>query len=177
VQKADRFISKIVSWLNYLSSIVLLFMMIFVIVYIILRSAFGYSIFGTFEIVQLSCMTLVACALAGNDYREGNITVTVLVDMMPKTVKWIVELFALLLSSGLCIYCSFLMYGNMISRYEAEAVTANLNLPIWVFTLILFISFILLSVSVLFRTVKHIAGFSGKGPNKDPSKEELAANF
>lgn len=173
MQKLDRLVSKVVLGLNFMSSMVLLFMLIFIVIYIVLRAVFSYAIFGTFEIVQLACMTLVACALAGNDYSEGNITVPVLVEMMPKTLRYIVEGFALVLTSALCVCFSVLLYKNMFARIATNAVTSNLELPIWIFTLILFVSFILLSFSALCRTAKHFARYTGK----ENVEEDLAANL
>ena len=75
VKKVDKLIRTVASYLNYASCFCLFAMMAFVTVYVLVRAVFGYAIFGTFEIVQLSSLLVVTLSLLQNEYDSGNITI------------------------------------------------------------------------------------------------------
>jgi len=162
MEKLDKTAKKIVRSLNFLSCFILMGMMIYLVIFIIIRGAFGYTIFGTYEIVQYSCMLVICLALADNDYQEGNVKVTVLTDLIPKKLRTIPELFALLLSCCICIAFTFFMFSFTIMRFNSNSLSLNFLIPVWIFALVLFVSFIMLSFSVVVRTIKYITKYKPK---------------
>lgn len=160
MEKLDYVSRRIVNILNYVSCFLLLGVMVFIVVYIVLRGVFGFTIFGSYEIVQYVCLLVVCCALGGNDYHEGNVKVTVLTDALPKKIRAIPEVFALLLCCVSSVSISCFMYVYITKKLAVNSLTLNLQIPIWIFALILFISFIILSFSVIIRTIKYFVGYS-----------------
>ena len=162
MEKLDILTKKSVTALNFVSCILLFGVMVFIVLYIVLRGMFGIIIFASYEIVQYICLFVVCCALAGNDYKEGNVKVTVLTDMIPKKWRVIPEAFSLIFSCAICIASTFFLYNFFLSRLAMNTLTLNLKMPIWIFSLVLFISFILLSFSVVVRTLKYFTSYKPK---------------
>ena len=162
MEKLDHFARRSVTTLNFVSCVLLFGMMGFVVIYIILRGMFGIIIFASYEIVQYICLFVVCCALAGNDYKGGNVKVTVLVDLISKKWRMIPEAFALFISCAICIGSTVFMYNFFLTKLAANTLSLNLKLPIWVFSLVLFISFVLLSFSVVVRTIQYFAGYTSE---------------
>ena len=164
----DLVADKSTKALNFVSCIILLAMMIFIIIYILLRGVFGYIIFASYEIVQYTCLFVVCCALAGNDYKEGNVRITVLTDLIPVRWRVLPDGFALLLSCAASIASTCFMYTLFLTRLEIGSATLNLKMPVSIFAFALFISFILLSFSTVTRTLKYFTKYTReKKPDDD----------
>lgn len=157
---------------NYVTCAVLVFMLVFILVYILLRAIFNYAIFGTFEIVQLSSMTMVACGLAYNEYVDGNITIDTLLEMSKPRGKRILLTFSLLVTTAITGFTAYKMVFYTFTRAAEGAITANLGIPIWVFTLILSVAFILLTLCLLFRLISTVTGYQPIPATETP--EEIA---
>jgi TRAP-type C4-dicarboxylate transport system permease small subunit len=159
MEKLDRFTRKLVRALNYISCFLLLGMMGFIVVYIVCRGLFHYTIFASYEIVQYTCLFVICLALGGNDYQEGNVRVTVLTDAISKRWRVIPELFALLLCCISSVAITYFMFDFTLMKLASNSLSLNLLIPVWIFSMVLFISFILLSFSVIVRTIKYITKY------------------
>ena len=155
MDRLDLIANRSTRTLNFVSCILLLAMMGFIVVYILLRGVFGYIIFASYEIVQYTCLFVVCCALAGNDYKEGNVRITVLTDLIPEKWRVLPDSFALLLSCAASIATTCFMFVFYIRRLAIGSVTLNLHIPVSIFAFALFVSFILLSFSVVVRTIRY----------------------
>ena len=167
MEKLDWITKRSVRTLNFISCVILFGMMIFIIAYILLRAVFGYIIMGSYEIVQYSCLFVVCFALAGNDYNEGNVRITILVDAIPAKWRKIPDIFAHILSCAMCITATVYMFQFYLTRLASGSQTYMMKIPIYIFAMALFISFILLSFSVVFRAIKYITKYEGASKDED----------
>ena len=158
--KLYRLAGKLIRLLNLGSCFLLLGMMAYIVIFIIIRGAFHYTLYGTYEIVQYTCLFVVCLALAGNDYIEGNVKVTVITDLIPKKWRVIPESFSLLLTCAMSIAMTYFMYDFFLMKLASNALSLNFLIPIWIFIFVLFISFILLSFSVVIRTLKYFTKYT-----------------
>ena len=153
MQKLDRWVTSFVKFLDSFSQILLFFLMCFFVVYIVLRF-FGIVIFGTVEIAQYGCLLIVVLALARNDYKGGNITVTVLTDAVPPVWRKIIRSFALIFSVGTCLIMEYGMITYMLSKKASNALSSALKFPIWMLVALICIGFLLLVLSVICRLIQ-----------------------
>lgn len=162
--------------MDYLSCIILMIMMIFVVVYVIVRAAFGYAIFGTYEVVQLCSLLVVSLSLLHNEYDSGNITIDFLDNFVGKAGKKFLMLFSLLVSGGISAVCCYRMYDFMIAKIQDASVTANLAIPLWVFLAIMTLAFACLTICILFKFIAQVVGYRlGSDVEDKPESSESAS--
>ena len=145
----------------------------FIILYIVLRAVFGYAIFGTFEIVQLSSMTMVACGLAYNEYVDGNITIDTVLEALKPLGKRILLTCAQLVTTIMIGFTSYRMFFYTMAKGADGAVTANLGIPVWVFTTILSLAFFLLTICLLFKLISTIVGYKPIPATETPGDKAM----
>lgn len=149
----EKFIEKMLKIMKFISLIggVCLFLdLAFVVVNIILR-AFNAPVFGSTEIVRYGALVATAFALAYNQFDDGNIRVTLLIDSLSQkgrdVLGFIVEC---VLTCGF-IYMTYYMLKYTISLQSKGDLTSEMRLPAWIFAGILFLGLLLM---VLANVVK-----------------------
>jgi TRAP-type C4-dicarboxylate transport system permease small subunit len=152
MRKVDVVINAVMKRINYVAAALLAIMVLFICVYVILRP-FGIILFGTFELIQVVSMLVVAFSLGYNEYINGNVTVDLLDKLFKQRGQKVLKLFALSITFIICVATTYFSFTYIIDRYIALATTANLLIPIWIFAVILFFSFITLTISVLLKIV------------------------
>lgn len=154
----NRCVVKVSKIMSYAAGGLLVGLMAFIVVYILAR-AFGYPIFGTYEIVQLCSMTLVALALAYNEYCDGNITIDTVYVKLKGPGKRCFDIISSLLTMAICGIAAYRMFVFLFDRYASGAYTQNLQIPIWIFVIILAIAFTVLTICTLLKFVAHLIGY------------------
>lgn len=155
----DKIIRTVANYMDYISGAILMIMMLFVVFYVIVRAVFGYAIFGTFEVVQLCSLLVVSLSLMHNEYDSGNITIDFLDNFVGKVGKKILMLFSLLVSAGISAICSYRMFNFMLIKIADASVTANLEIPMWVFLAIMMLTFVFLTICIVFKFVAELIGY------------------
>lgn len=153
MEKIDKRITSAVKALDTISQLILFLLMVFFFIYIVLR-LFGVVIFGTYEIAQYSCMLVVVLALARNDYKAGNIVVTVFSDALPPLGKKIVRTFGMLFTLAVVVFMEYGMITYALTKKVSNALTSSLKIPIWIFIIVIIIGFVLLICSICIRLVQ-----------------------
>lgn len=159
VKKVDKLIRTVASYLNYASCFCLFAMMAFVTVYVLVRAVFGYAIFGTFEIVQLSSLLVVTLSLLQNEYDSGNITIDFLDNFVGDRGKKALMIFSLLVSGGISAICTYRMITFMLAKIADASATANLAIPVWIFLVIMSASLAMLTICIFFKLIAQIVGY------------------
>lgn len=153
MNKLDRVALRLVRGLDFVSCMLLLGMLCFIVIYVILRAVFAYSIFGTYELVQYCCLIVVACALAANDYKDGHIKVTVLTEVLGPKARKVMLTISMLLSMAMTSIAIYGLVNYAINKRIANSITQNLEFPVWIFITILCVAFLLLLVSETCRLI------------------------
>lgn len=157
----DKIVHGISVALDYTACAFLFFMMAFVTVYVIVRAC-GYAIFGTYEIVQLCSLLVVSFSLMHNEYDCGNITIDFLDNYLGKAGKKALMIFSLLVTFAITSISAYRMIFFMQEKIADASTTANLQIPVSVFILIMAITFIMLALCALFKLIATIVGYDYK---------------
>lgn len=171
MKKLDKAFRTVATYLDYVSCVCLFLMMAFVVIYVILR-AFGYTLFGTYEIVQLSSLLIVTLSLMNNEYDSGNITIDFLDNFLGRLGKKIIMIFSLFVSAGISTICTYRMWTFFMQKVADASVTANLAIPVWVFLIVMFISMALLTICLVYKLVAQIVGYNLGSDKADVAVED-----
>jgi TRAP-type C4-dicarboxylate transport system permease small subunit len=154
----NTWIIRITKGMSVAAGVVLVGMMAFVVIYIIARLV-GHAIYGTYEIVQLCSLSLVCLVMSYNEYCDGNITIDTFYVKRGDLGKRIFNIFANLLVAVICSLTAYREIIYTIERYVSEAVTPNLKFPIWIFVIILAVTFCILALVSIFKLISYIIGY------------------
>lgn len=108
-------LDKIAWWieqhLNLTANALILFIMLFVVGEVLMRTLFNSPIEGHLEISELITPAIIFLALAYTQSTGGHVRMTLVVDMMPQAAKRYAEIFNLIFSVG--IYSILTYYSGM----------------------------------------------------------------
>jgi TRAP-type C4-dicarboxylate transport system permease small subunit len=154
-------IDRITSALAAVASVAIGLMMLHIVISVIARSGFGYSIPGTITIVSSYYMVVVVCLpLAYVERKDAHISVDFLTNYFPKRLQvrlfgWTFLLSALVF--GLVAYSS---WQEAIAKFAIGQVSveSNMAIPTWVGYFAVPVGYAMGTVYVLLRFVRFIAG-------------------
>ena len=153
----NTWIIRITKGMSTAAGVVLVGMMAFIVFYIIMRIV-NQAIYGTYEIVQLCSLSLVCLAMSYNEYCDGNITIDTFYANRGDLGKRIFNVFANLLVAVIVSITAYREVVYTIERYASQAVTPNLKFPIWIFVIILAVTFCMLALVSIFKLISYIIG-------------------
>ena len=153
MKKLDRITDRLCAVLIRSSAVILVLIMFFVFVNVVLRLTVKKAIFGSTELVRYAALTGAALALAQNEWFDGNIRVTMALDLLPKKAASAVAFIAYALTSCGVGYVSFLLLQQAMKYYRSNTLTSELSMPTGLFVGILSFGFMLLTVIFIIRTI------------------------
>ena len=156
------------------AGVFLIFNMVIIIANIVMRRVLGAPIFGSTEIVSYASLITASLALAQNEWFDGNIRMTIILDMISKRTSRIIQFVDYIICSIAFIFISYLLVGQALDKYAVADVSVELKLPLFVFAGCLAVGFILLTVCIILKTaVIGYGAFTGDEINfKRPSGKE-----
>jgi len=165
---------KIWNATSMIAGIFLIFNMVVIIANILMRRIFGAPIFGSTEIVSYASLITASLALAQNEWFDGNIRMTIILDTISKKTSKIIQFVDYIVCSVAFIYISYLLIGQAQSKFRVADVSTDLELPLYIFAGCLALGFILLTVCIILKTaVIGYGAFTGEEINlKRPSGKE-----
>ena len=129
-----------------ISGILLLINIVIIIANIILRRFAGAPIFGSTELVRYCSLSSAALALAQNEWYDGNVKMTLLLEKAGRQVSQVIRAIVDAVCFAGFIYVSVSLYRQFALRLGDGAVSQDVNIPIWIVALILFAGFVMLTV-------------------------------
>lgn len=166
MKKIDAFADKLFGVMVRISSIFLIFIMFFVFINVILRLVFKAPVLGSTEIVRYAALTGAAFALTQNEWYDGNIRVTMLLEPLPAKVASVISFVGYLLITGGIGMIVYFLGQQTMKYYGSGTLTNELALPLYIFYAILAFGFLMLMVCFAFKTI--IFGYKAFGKNVDP---------
>jgi TRAP-type C4-dicarboxylate transport system permease small subunit len=125
--------------------------MLLIIVNIIMRRLFNNPIFGVTELICYGSLAACCFGLAQTEWKNGNVTVTILVERTSLKVKHtILAISALFCCCGFC-YVAFHCIRQIFVKLATGGGTTDLHIPLWIITIFLAIGFLLLAICTLMK--------------------------
>jgi TRAP-type C4-dicarboxylate transport system permease small subunit len=154
----QNIIAVIIKGGAYAGMTVLILMMLITVAEVILRYAFNRPIFGSIEIVSSMLVTVAFLSIAYCALEDGNVNMDYIVSRLPPRGQRAFEITGYILCLALtipmtCRYLPEVFYAHRI-RLSSEV----LDIPAFPFYIIIFFSCLMLSLVLLIKLVKSVAG-------------------
>jgi TRAP-type C4-dicarboxylate transport system permease small subunit len=121
-------VNMLSKFLNRISGIALIFIMVLTAIDVILR-IFWMPIKGTYEIVGLTGAVVIGFGIPLTSWMRGNISVEFLIEKLPKKQREIVNLLTRVLGIALFVVIGWNLLVMGFDLYEAGEVTLTRQLP------------------------------------------------
>lgn len=141
--------TKLVQWMDEISKIILLGIMLFIVINILMRRLFNSPITGSYDLVSLFIVIVVVLALANCAVQKGHIAIDFLVDRFP---LWIQRLIDFTTNIVCLIFIVLFTYYTAKHAYITAISgdsTLTLKIPYYPFIYATSFGYLLLSVVLL----------------------------
>lgn len=135
------------------ASVFLLFNMFLILANIIMRRFFKTPIFGSTELVSYASLITASLALAQNEWFEGNIQMTLILDKLPRQISKYVVFVDYLVCSGAFVFITYLLGKSSVKQFSTGDYSQDLKLSIYIFYIILTIGFAILTACIILKTI------------------------
>ena len=148
-----KFGDKLSNFTCYIACVLLFAIMILVIANILVRTFSSGSILGTTELVRYGMCIAAALALTQNEWVDGNVRVTILLEVMPKAAHRVVDFLCYVVTSIGFVPITYLLFQQAFDQIALNTLTQDLFMPQWIFSLLLAVGFLLLTICFWLRTI------------------------
>ena len=125
--------------LSRIGCVALFFMMCLTVVDVIARYGFNSPLLGAFEMTEFLVLIMVFSFLGYAQAQKSHVTVDILYDRFPKSVKRILSLFNYLIGFGVVFIIAWMGYEKAIDSFHTGDKPLNLAVPDYPF--VFFLSF------------------------------------
>ncbi len=156
MKKMAKVADKCWQILAIIAGISLIAITLLIIVNIIMRKFMGAPIFGATELVKYGALIGGAMALAQNEWFDGNIQMTILLEHIPVKVRRVIEIVDYAVCTVGFAFVTGLLFKQSAQKFANNERTVDLSMPIGVFNTILAIGFVFLTICVLLKFILKI---------------------
>ncbi|WP_028574558.1 TRAP transporter small permease subunit [Desulfonatronovibrio hydrogenovorans] len=161
MSRLEKFIFAMTRKTSQVAQAALVLVMLVIVANIIMRS-WWKPLPGSYELVELLGAVILSMGAAYCAMTRGHVTVSLLVDKLPKTGQAIVDLFTSLVSFIFisAIGWGLIKYGTMVSKRSLE--TSTLGIPLYPFYYLVAIGLMMLALTALLELLKSVLILIGK---------------
>lgn len=141
-------ITKIMKWLAYGITIVMMFM----ISYIAISRSIGYPVKGDIELVQFVMLLLIVTSLAYTEKLNAHVTIDLIFHKLPTKIQTLLTYLAQLLVLAFCIVISWTFLVNL----DANASSSVLKISFYPFRVMIVVGFIAWGLMILKKIVADL---------------------
>ena len=154
MKKLDRFIDTSSRYLCYIGCGVLSVMLLAVVVNVVGRRLFNFTIGGIIELVQYGMVTVMCLIMYRTTYAGGHVAVSVITDKLPVGARKGIALFAMLFAFALVGLASYVCFKYVPVNRASGLTTDYYKIPIWAVYLAVGIGLGLSALMFLYNAVQ-----------------------
>jgi len=157
-----RVLDRVSAWMDNVSGLTLVVMMLLVVTDVTLR-IFGRPIIGTYEIITLACAPLVAFAIPQTSLENGHVVVDFLIQGRSKLIKDILFVFGKTLGVALFLLIAYYIYRKGNRLYLKGDITDARHIPLYPVAYMLSFCCVMESFTLLVQIFKRFQGEAKHG--------------
>ena len=131
---------------TYIASLFMALSALLIIVNILTRKFFNAPIYGSTELIAYGSLVIAGFAIIDCEWADGNITLTIILDMFSQKTHYIISAIEHILMGLFYIVCDYLLVHDTLTKIASKVVTTDLGIKKWIFSGIMAIGFILMTV-------------------------------
>ena len=153
MEKLKRINEKTWNFCAYISGIMMFCVAVMVLVNVILRRLTSCSIIGCTELVRYFMCIAASFALMQNEWVDGNVRVTIILEALSEKKRKVLDLVCYIITSVGFIFITCFMCRQAVEALNRGAQTTDLFMPMWIFSAILALGFVFLTLCFWSRAV------------------------
>ena len=175
-QHIEQILRKTELLLTYLSAVIILFLMVYVLLEVLMRYAFNSPLPGHLEGAELLLPMIVFFAISYTQARNGHVGMSLVVEVLPVRFQQFINIFTLGLSILTCAVLAYFGAKQAYFAYEINDVTMTPPYwPIWPSASIVPLGYGLLALRMSLQILQHIA--PKRFPEPPPEDLEQPSTF
>ena len=175
-QHIERILRQTELLLTYLSAVIILLLMVYVLLEVLMRYAFNSPLPGHLEGAELLLPMIVFFAISYTQARNGHVGMSLVVEVLPIRFQRFINIFTLGLSILTCAVLAYFGAKQAYFAYEINDVTMTPPYwPIWPSASIVPIGYGLLALRMSLQILQHIA--PKRFPEPPPEDLEQPSTF
>ncbi len=147
-------------------------MMALSVINVITRSAFQSPIFGAVELVSYFGLTLGAFSIAMNELTDGNVSMTLLVDVIKPKARKTVSAIVTILAAVFYIILAYRFFVETLVTYNKGTFTSTLSIPYYVINIIMAIGYVCGFLALLLKAARDITFVVADGKEEKGGNEQ-----
>ena len=157
-QHIEQILRKTELLLTYLSAVIILFLMVYVLLEVLMRYAFNSPLLGHLEGAELLLPMIVFFAISYTQARNGHVGMSLVVEVLPIRFQRFINIFTLGLSILTCAVLAYFGAKQAYFAYEINDVTMTPPYwPIWPSASIVPLGYGLLALRMSLQILQQIA--------------------
>jgi|GEM_PF-2443642 len=154
-ERLIKICSKTFGGFSAVGCVFLVSYMMITIANIVLRRFFNSPIHGSTELIQYFALVTGCLSIIETEWSDGFPSLTILTEKLPTKVYNVMMSIVFTINSLICIVLSWMFFRDMMRRYGLGTVTSELGIPRWIFSLILAIGIIVMTVVLIVKTILY----------------------
>lgn len=152
----DKILQKVENIQQFLSNLLLMFIMILITIDVIGRNVFNHPFKGAYELTEIGTGLIVFFALAITHRKGDHITIDFLVERFSEKVQHWISVIIEICIAVLLVFMANHVFSNGMRLMERNATTTDLGISVYPFLIIAAITLIIFALTALFKAIYHV---------------------
>ena len=174
MKKLTKFIDVSSRYLCYVACGVLCIMLLSVVVNVVGRRLFHFTIGGIIELVQYGMLLVMSLVMYRTTFAGGHVAVSIFTDKLPKGLKKGLGVFALLFAAVLVGIASYVCFKYVPVNRASGLTTDFYKIPYWLIYLVTGIGLALPALTFVYNAAAVLWPVQADEAEKDEKKEPEA---
>ncbi len=171
MKKLAKIIDVSSRYLCYVACVVLCIMLLAVVVNVLGRRLFNFTISGIIELVQYGMLLVMSLVMYRTTFAGGHVAVGVITDKLPKSVNKGIAVFAMLCAAALMAVASYVCFKYVPVNKASGLTTDYYKVPYWVVYLVTGIGLGLPALTFIYNAATVLWPVQGGEAEKGETKE------
>ena len=154
-EKLVKICTKTFGGISAIGCVFLISFMMVTIANIILRRFFNSPIHGSTEMIQYLALLTACLAIVETEWSDSFPSLTILTEKLPTKAYNIMMSVVFTINSILFVVLSTLFFSDLQRRFALGTITPELGIPRWIFSLVLALGIIGLTLALVAKTILY----------------------
>lgn len=159
LKKLTQLGDKLWTCTSIIGGVFLIFYMSLTIANIVMRRFLNSPIFGVTELICYGSLAACCFGLAQTEWKDGNVTMTILVEQTSEKVGHLIRAINTLISVCGFAFVTYHCVQQVFIKYESGGGTTDLHIPLYIITIFLAVGFAFLFLCLVMKFILQIALF------------------
>lgn len=155
MKKAREVMTKICNGISYAGLVAVLFAMLITTIDIILKLFTSTRITGATEMVEAAMVVMMYFGFGKTQLEEGHVRVDMFINKFPPKARCIINGVVMVIVTVASVLLTIQTFKQILSYLDSGLGSTVIHIPYWTLEIIMFVGFILLTLTFLLRALEY----------------------